>query len=135
MTPEHFQTLLDRRGTAIGTWPWRDRRAARRLLAQSADARDRLAEGEALDRALGGAGVAPVGPTLHARLTAIPGHHPPSVRPIAEPRPLWWAGATLATASLLTGLVLGTTLFAPTEDVVDIAGLAYGDTYLTELSQ
>lgn len=139
MTPERFQTLLDRRGITITAWPWHDRLAARRLLAKSADARNRLAKAQAMDAALGEWASCPVEPTLRDRLAAIPDRHPVSIRPASaghEPvRPLWWAGGALATASLLTGLVLGSTLFAPAEDVVDIAGLAYGDTYLTELSQ
>lgn len=138
MTPQGFQAWLHRRGPALARWPWHRRLAARRLLARSAAARAALAEARELEAAVARAtdpGTA--GDALRARLQAIPAHTPQPAR--TDPaaglplRPAWYAGSAAAgLACLLVGIALGTTALAPAADNQDLAGLAYGDTYLTE---
>ena len=48
MSLDEFQDIIDRFGESAGDWPADRRTAAQALLAQSADARDRLAQAQAL---------------------------------------------------------------------------------------
>lgn len=131
-----LQALLDRHGPHLEDWPWWRRPSVRRLLARDPGARrlyDRALAAEQRLRQVSGTDVAE---PLRARLYAIPERHPQAsrrdrIRPV---RTGLWAGGALAgaTACLVAGLALGTTLLAPTTDNLDVAGLAYGDTYLTE---
>lgn len=50
MTLDQFNALLDRHGALPEQWPAEEREAARRLLASSAAAADRLAEAERIER-------------------------------------------------------------------------------------
>jgi hypothetical protein len=138
MRLEEFEELLERRGADLATWPWRRRRAARRLLGRSAAAQEAYDQARALDGWIGDA-VRPVPARagLKAQLCRIPQNHPRendrlTVGVMLKARP-WrgfcYAGSTAAMASLVAGVLVGT-MQPPAgsglAQMVDIASLVYG---------
>jgi hypothetical protein len=160
MTLGEFERLLDIYGGDRTRWPTEARAAAAHLVARDGDARQLLAEAEALDRVLERAPL----PTLATeaaladrivaaaqrspRIVAIGGAGPPraekapglpAVRPAAERPPIVKRkvrAAGLLVASLMLGVVIGRTslpqqLLLP--ELAELAGLAPDD--LTRLAQ
>lgn len=113
MTEEtQFQDLLDRHGSALTSWPERERAWAQHLLTRSGSARDILAQAETFDRdLLDAAPQQRPGAIREAVLAALPAHQ------LADNtngwlRTLWWrwaAGASAAAASLVVSFYIGTT--------------------------
>jgi hypothetical protein len=95
---ERLEQLLDAYGAAAERWPERERRAAERLLAQSATARARWHEAAALDRLLDALPAEAPSPGLAARvLAAAPRRRPARVwrRALGAALPLAAAAAIL----------------------------------------
>ena len=133
MKPDRFEELLEAKGADLATWPEAERRAARRLLAESAEARTALARARALDDLLGGAlAPTPAGQTLRDAILALPAAHPREARgrPGFGFRAFWQAGLGMALAAGLAGFALGITglVEGPAAGAAapDIAGLVYG---------
>lgn len=109
MTLRRFGELLETHGADIARWPQRERRAARALLAEDADARALRAEHAALERLLTRAAPDP-SPTLEERILAATVQRetaPPRAAVAGAPRWRWLAAAGGLAASLLIGLALG----------------------------
>ena len=133
MTPDRFEELLEAKGADLAAWPEAERRAAERLLADSAEARAALAQARSLDDLLAGA-LAPeaAGPDLRDAILALPVAHPREAarRPGFGFRAVWQAGLGMALAAGLAGFALGITGLVerpgPPPQEADIAGLVYG---------
>lgn len=133
MTLEEFRDLLDAKGPDPDDWPWWQRRAAKRLLLSSADARVMFDAAKRADAFLTEAlWPAPLSPSLRARLDAIPLAHPRAVDTpdlaMRRLRPWWYAGAATAMASVIAGFVVGAVLPAEADlnEPIAIASLVYG---------
>ena len=133
MTPDRFEELLEAKGSDLATWPEDERRAAERLLADSAEARAALAQARRLDDLLAGA-LAPeaAGPELRDAILALPVAHPREAarRPGFGFRAVWQAGLGMALAAGLAGFALGITGLVegpgPEAAEADFVGLVYG---------
>ena len=133
MTPDRFEELLETKGADLATWPKDERRAAERLLADSAEARAALAQARRLDDLLAGA-LAPeaAGPELRDAILALPVAHPREAarRPGFGFGAFWRAGLGMALAAGLAGFALGITGLVegpkPAAAEADIVGLIYG---------
>lgn len=133
MTLEQFRDLLDAKGPDPDNWPGRRRRAAKRLLLSSADARVMYDAARRTDAFLTEAlWPAPLSPALRARLDTIPLAHRRTVDTtrvvMQQLRPWWYAGAATAMASVIAGFVVGAVLPAEADfsEPVAIASLVYG---------
>lgn len=133
MKLEEFQDLLDAKGPDPARWPWLRRRAAQRLLARSADARELYDAARAADALIAEAlRPAPLSPALRQRLDAIPLAHPRRAaevrRLLPSFRAIWYAGAATAMASVLAGFLVGATVpvGADATDTINLASLVYG---------
>ena len=133
MKQDRFEELLEAKGADLATWPEGERRAAERLLADSAEARDALARARALDDLLGEAfAPEPAGQALRDAILALPVAHPREVarRPGLGFRAFWQAGLGMALAAGLAGFALGITGLVegpgPEAAEADFVGLVYG---------
>lgn len=113
MTPEQFQTLLDRHGTRPGDWPDTLRRKAEAALARDADLRALLAAEQALADALSSLPPATASAELRRTVLDIPLDNPRTAgraglwRGMALAWRRWTAGMATATVAGLLGFILG----------------------------
>lgn len=116
MNPERFEQELLRHGAAPDHWPRHRRGGLRRLLRRSPEARARLAQMAALERALG-AEPEPLPAGLQRRLDAIPLQYPqsrPAGRNAAGPeRRLLRFGLGWALACGMAGVLIGASSWWP----------------------
>jgi len=125
---ERFASLADTYGGTIGRWPEADRAAAQVLAEESAIARAKLAEADALDAVLDRSRVAAPSAELRQRLLASA----PKPRAIRDPastrsRLLRWLSGLGAIGVLTSGALAGAAVVAmsgPTHvDADSVAGL------------
>ena len=135
MNRDRFEQLLEAKGADLAAWPERERRAAERLLAESAEARTALDQARALDGLLS-ATLAPVpaGQDLRDAILALPLDHPRGAdprgaarRPDLGFRAFWQAGLGMTLAAGLAGFALGIT------GLVERPGSSFEEAEITSL--